>query len=343
MSLVTGALIGLDRAAADGLLPMHLLMTREGVIRSVGPTLRKVVAPGLQYIDAAFENGRPGSTGPLVPAILSAADRAERLFLRMRQPPGLNLRGHAVPASDDLVLMNLGFGIGLTDAVGFAGLTDRDFAPPELAMELLFMREAVGGVLGELSHFNSQLEAAREAAEIQAHTDPLTGLCNRRGLELALAAARREPTLRGRGLAKPEFALAHLDLDDFKQVNDRLGHAAGDAVLCHVAQVLREVTRSDDTAARVGGDEFVLLLQGLEDEAILHRLARRIITGIEAALADETDSCAVSASLGIVLSRNYRDAPVARMLADADGALYRSKRAGKGRVTILTGPSGDPG
>lgn len=326
----------LDPGAIDTLLPMHLMIDRSGKISSAGPTLHKLIGRIPEHITHDFENGRPGSSTELVAAIILAAERGERLFLRMTRPPRLNLRGHAVVTSDHRILLNLGFGIGLSDAVQCAGLTDRDFAPPELAMELLFMREAMGGVLDELSHFNSQLEAAREAAEAQAHTDPLTGLCNRRGLELALATARRRTSLRVGPDSRPGFALAHLDLDHFKQVNDLLGHAEGDRVLCHVAQILREVTRSDDTAARIGGDEFILILQGLEAPEKLERLARRIIAGIESAMAGRADSCAVSASVGIVLSRSYADLPIERMLADADAALYRSKREGRGRVTILT-------
>lgn len=331
----------LDPAALDRLLPMHLWMAPDGMVLSAGPTLVKLVGPGGVHVGEMFLGGGAGSCGDLVGEIVTAAERGgERLFLRMQRAPHLNLRGHAVRAQSRSVLLNLGFAIGLYEAVRIAGLTDGDFAPPELAMELLFMREAMGGVLGELSRFNHQLEAAREEAETQAHTDPLTGLCNRRGLELALGNALRRA--RGGGGRDEGFALAHLDLDHFKQVNDRLGHAAGDRVLCHVARVLREMTRSADTAARVGGDEFVLILKGPEDEAALARLARRIIAGIEAALSDQ-EGCAVSASMGIVLSRFYRDLSAERMLADADAALYRSKRAGRGRVTILPAPVADRG
>lgn len=331
-----GLAVTLQADTVEALMPMHLLITRSGEMLSTGPTLRKLLQPQVRNVADSFANGRPGATGDLVAAIEAAALRDERLFLRMRQPPFLNLRGHAVATGDDSLLLNLGFGIGLPDAVRSARLTDRDFAPPELAMELLFMHEAVGGVLGELSHFNTQLEAARDAAEVQAHTDALTGLCNRRGLEIALANARRPVRQRATSERRAGFALAHVDLDHFKQVNDLLGHAAGDRVLCHVAKVLGEVTRSDDTAARIGGDEFVLVLHGIEDPATLERLSRRIIAGIEAAECGQPGGPHVSASIGIVLSGNYRNLPVERMLADADAALYRSKRDGRGRVTILT-------
>lgn len=332
-------ILGLEMGALKALLPMHLWMTADGTVLSTGPTLAKIIGGG-EHLGDLFLDGRAGDAGTLLDRIDAAAENGDRLFLRMRPAPHLNLRGNAVRARSGSVLLNLGFGIEIYDAVRIAGLTDADFAPPELAMELLFMREAIGGVLGELSRFNSQLEAAREAAEVQAHTDPLTGLRNRRGLELALGNAlrlARDGDATGKGTG---FALAHLDLDHFKQVNDLLGHAAGDLVLRHVARVLQEVTRSDDTAARIGGDEFVLILKGLEDPEMLKRLAGRIIAGIEAAL-DQQEECGVSASMGIVLSRFYKNLSAERMLADSDAALYRSKRNGRARVTIIDAPGAD--
>lgn len=323
--------------AVDRLLPMHLLLDRQGRILSVGATLQKILTAGAGDVAAMFLNARPDGARDPVAAIRAAAATGERLFLRLRRPPSLDLRGHAVSAGD-LLLVNLGFGIALPEAVRDAQLTERDFAPSDLAMELLFMREAIRGVLGELSRFNLQLETAREAAELQAQTDPLTGLLNRRGLEAGLSDLRRVP--------RTGFALAHLDLDHFKTVNDRWGHAMGDQVLRRVADVLRQETRAGDIAARIGGDEFVVILRGLDDVRVLKRRARRIIAGIEDAISARGDGCKVSASIGIVLSHRYGALPVERMLTDADAALYRSKHDGRGRVTILTdmlpGDGSDP-
>ena len=325
-------LISLSAFALERMLPMHLLMAPGGSIISIGPTLRKVLGCEHRHVTDCLTASKGRSSEPIYNLIEAAATHGERLFLKMAQSPGLTLRGHAVASHDGAILLNLGFGIGLTDAISMAKLTDRDFAPSELAMEFLFLHEANRGVLQELSRFNQQLDAARAVAEVQAHTDPLTGLTNRRGVEIALAAALNACRDRDVG----GFALAQIDLDRFKEVNDKLGHAAGDEILCGVADILREAIRSNDTAARVGGDEFLLILRDLEDAPTLDRLARRVIERIEARMPLRVPGSRVSASIGIVLSRAYRDMPEDRILHDADIALYRSKHAGRGQVTILT-------
>ncbi|WP_299904691.1 diguanylate cyclase [uncultured Paracoccus sp.] len=329
----------------DDLLPMHLMIEADGRIGSAGPTLRKILPAGLARLSDVFVLTRPVAQEDDHQALILAAHQAERVFLRMIAPPQLSLRGHAVEVGAGRLLLNLGFGIALVDAVRELELKDSDFAPAELAMELLFLHEANRAVMGELSRFNLRLEEAREVAETQAFSDPLTGLYNRRGLEIALAMALRAATARPSGpagaAARPGFALAHLDLDRFKEVNDQYGHAAGDQVLCRVAEVLRSETRSNDTVARVGGDEFVLILPGMTATAPLERLAQRIIAEIERPILLEKGECLISVSIGITLSSLY-DPPVAEaLLADADAALYRSKHAGRARASIHgTQPAG---
>ncbi len=329
----------LTAGARAALLPMHLLMAPDGTVLDMGPTLRKLPGGDAAHVSGILAENRPGADADLPRTIRAAAGTGQRLFLRLVESPRVTLRGHVVVAADGALLLNLGFGISLVEAVRHAGLTDRDFAPPELAMELLFLHEANRGVLDELSRFNKKLAAAREVAELQAHTDPLTGLTNRRGLELALATALRQV----RDRKGPGFALAHLDLDHFKEVNDHLGHAAGDRLLCDVAGILREAVRSHDTAARIGGDEFVLILRDLNDVGALERLARRIIDRIGQRVSAYPGVTPVSASIGIVLSGNYSGQPAERILHDADVALYRSKNGGRGRTTILSEPLPDEG
>lgn len=320
--------------ALSRLLPMHLVVTAQGQILQAGPTAAKFLAPQDRRLVQVFSVQRPVPGMPIPEALAHAVAQGERLLLRSCREPALTLRAQVVAAEDGRLVMNLGFGVGLAEAVARLNLTANDFSPCDLAMEMLFFIEANRGVLHELSLFQQRLEAARDLAQLEAHTDPLTGLQNCRGFETALQAALARTRGMAEGRAEAGFALLHLDLDRFKQVNDRLGHAAGDQLLRHVARVLRSEVRNDDCAARLGGDEFVLLLRGLVDRAALMQLGRRIISAIEQPVTIEGEACDISASIGIVTSRCYGQPQARQMMADADSALYHSKNNGRGQVTL---------
>ena len=147
--------------------------------------------------------------------------RGQRLHVDLRGK-GDTFRGLAVPTGDGGMLLNLSFGIRLIDAVRQHALTDADFAATDMAVEMLYLVEVKQAVMTELRRLNLRLQGAKATAEEQALTDTLTGLRNRRALDVSL------PALIGQGVA---FGLMHIDLDYFKQVNDTLGHAAGDQVL----------------------------------------------------------------------------------------------------------------
>lgn len=330
--------ITLSAAALGRILPMAAVIDPAGRIVHAGSTLRKLIGAETEFA-SAFDPARQAQTSGQ-PSSLPVEGR---VFLRLRAHPGVTLRGDAVRLPDGAMLLNLGFGIGLEDAVRRFALTDQDFASAELAIEMLFLHEANAAMLTELSRSNLQLEEARQAAEVEAFTDPLTGLCNRRGAQAALELAMQGafPGQAGRG--RP-FGLIHLDLDLFKELNDLHGHAAGDDMLRAVALKLRDVIRSDDTVARMGGDEFLLILPGLTERGALQRLGQRIIKRIESPVALGRAVCRVSASLGISVSSTYCTADAPRMLQDADRALYAAKSAGRGRMVFAEDiPTGAPG
>jgi two-component system cell cycle response regulator len=163
-------------------------------------------------------------------------------------------------------------------------------------------------------------KAAAEELQLRAGQDALTGLLGRARFEERLAAALLSAQLEGR-----RVCLIYLDLDRFKQVNDELGHAAGDAVLREAASRLRGALRAQDTSARLGGDEFVALLEnfGQEDEAL--RLGHRIASELSRPY-DLPRPIAVSASLGIAFyPEDAQTGP--ELLACADQAMYRAKRS----------------
>ncbi len=168
-------------------------------------------------------------------------------------------------------------------------------------------------------------EATHARMERQALTDALTGLPNRRHLDQALAAA--DPNT--------EIALIRLDLDRFKQVNDILGHAAGDFVLRHVAGILRNTVRPEDLPARVGGDEFVILCAPGTTQEIGRDIAQRLLDEVLKPLTYEGKRCVFGASFGVaatVPGETHTD----ELLQAADTALYRAKSKGRGMVEVYT-------
>jgi diguanylate cyclase (GGDEF)-like protein len=161
-----------------------------------------------------------------------------------------------------------------------------------------------------------------------AEHDGLTRLINRVTFEQRLARAIEDARRDGR----PQVhALMFIDLDDFKQVNDRFGHAAGDKVLCHISRLLTSQVRSRDTVARLGGDEFVVLLENCA-AASARQMAERIAAAVrEFSLTVGDTACRVTTSIGVV-PIGAGSGTMAEVLAAADRAHYRAKDNGKDRV-----------
>ena len=167
----------------------------------------------------------------------------------------------------------------------------------------------------------------------QALHDPLTGLANRAGFELALAGAIAEAHQHGQ-----VAAVALLDLDDFKQINDTLGHAAGDQVLQLVATRLRNCMRPSDTVARLGGDEFVLVLPNISYPAGAEIVARKLIAQVAEPM--QVDGRAITVTVSVGISAFPYDGPDASILLKcADSAMYRTKRAGRNGYALSNGMS----
>jgi diguanylate cyclase (GGDEF)-like protein/PAS domain S-box-containing protein len=172
--------------------------------------------------------------------------------------------------------------------------------------------------------------AAERGLRHQSLHDPLTQLPNRAllldRLRLALARGRRE---------RRWVAVLYLDLDDFKNVNDSLGHAAGDALLRDLAPRLSEVLRPSDTLARLGGDEFAILCEGLDEVTESVAIAERLLGVVARPLPLGGAEFAPSASIGIALAGPGVAADGEDLLRDADVAMYRAKHAGRGRYELF--------
>ena len=312
----------------DTLCPMHLILSATGHVRHAGPTLQKLRPPGAiigQRFLEMFEIKRPRAIGT-IDALRAAAGM--KLHVQLRDAPHTELKGMLVPGPDpDQMIVNLSFGISILEGVRDYALTSSDFAATDLTIEMLYLVEAKSAAMEASRKLNQRLQGARIAAEEQALTDTLTGLKNRRAMDHVLARLIAE---------QAQFALMQIDLDHFKAVNDTLGHAAGDHVLHTVAQIMAEETRSQDTVARVGGDEFVILVQGVDDQRMVERIGHRIIRRLQVPIPFQGQTCRISASIGTALTLGGKDDEADRLLSDADVALYASKRAGRARHTFYS-------
>jgi len=305
----------------NGLCPMFVLLDQTGHICRVGPTLQKLrpdqPMQGQRFLEL-FELNRP-RTVDTFDALLAIS--GAKLHLKFRDSPRTALKGAIMSLpGEGGAIVNLSFGISVLDAVRDYALNSADFAATDLTIELLYLVEAKSAAMEASRTLNLRLQGAMIAAEEQAFTDTLTGLKNRRAMDHIL-----ERMISG-GRA---FALMNLDLDYFKSVNDTLGHAAGDHVLQQAARIMVEETRDQDIVARVGGDEFVVVFDQLQDCRKLRQIAERLIERLEVPIAFGSQSCRISASAGTVIRSAFSGPPVARLLHEADLALYSAKRAGR--------------
>ena len=172
------------------------------------------------------------------------------------------------------------------------------------------------------------LDAQRRLAH-QVHHDPLTGLPNRLLFRYRLEEAVRSS----------DFVLIFVDIDDFKEVNDQFGHAAGDELLCAVGARLRQCVRRSDTLARIGGDEFAILIEGHHEAPEV--VADRLRVALQAPFAVHGSSVRVRASMGLVDASDREPAPTADdLLRQADISMYAGKRLGKNTAVVYRPSSG---
>jgi diguanylate cyclase (GGDEF)-like protein/PAS domain S-box-containing protein len=193
------------------------------------------------------------------------------------------------------------------------------------------------GVDGEVREFIVQVEDVTERklsqdklAHLALH-DGLTGLPNR---ELFLDRTHHALALATRTLASP--SILFMDLDHFKVVNDSMGHSAGDALLIRVAERLTQVVRPSDTLARMGGDEFTLLCEGLEDEQEIERIADRITEAFRDPIRINGRDVVVTTSIGIAIAGGRGNVRAEDLLQEADAALYKAKERGRARYEMYS-------
>jgi diguanylate cyclase (GGDEF)-like protein len=184
-----------------------------------------------------------------------------------------------------------------------------------------------GGALRTFTDVTQRKQAEHRIRHVAEH-DGLTGLLNRSAFLQTLQAAVPDARRQGQG-----FAVLYVDLDGFKPINDRFGHAVGDQLLAWVARQLAQAARENDVVARLGGDEFALLQRGVSDRDSALRLGERLVQAIAQPTEIESHFIQIGASVGIVMSS--ADATNAEeLLRKADSAMYLAKASGRGCVRI---------
>jgi diguanylate cyclase (GGDEF)-like protein/PAS domain S-box-containing protein len=176
----------------------------------------------------------------------------------------------------------------------------------------------------------TERKQAEETIQRQAHYDALTQLPNRR-----LFRDRLEHTIRQSKRDHSPFALMLIDLDHFKEINDTMGHDAGDFLLVDAAQRILHCVRESDTVARMGGDEFVVILPDIEDPSNIERIAQKIIGKLASPFLLGEEKAFISASVGITLYPADADNMEA-LLKNADQAMYVAKNMGRNRMSYFT-------
>ncbi|WP_229722960.1 putative bifunctional diguanylate cyclase/phosphodiesterase [Xylophilus rhododendri] len=202
------------------------------------------------------------------------------------------------------------------------------------------MQSTAERLTASLLKANTQLKTANAELQQQALTDPLTGLPNRLLFEerLAQALARVDRLNHDDERIAARLAVLFIDLDGFKPINDSFGHSVGDHILTEVADRLRGQARENDTVARVGGDEFLMLLEDVPGIAGCAIVARKIIAVLSAAFEMADRNIKISCSVGIVMfpDNGQRD----KLIANADAAMYAAKRGGGGNYAVFEASMG---
>jgi diguanylate cyclase (GGDEF)-like protein/PAS domain S-box-containing protein len=294
----SGVRHGLRRLGAlvQGLNDAIFVVDRTGIISYASPRASAILGVDThELVGRRFDDSLGG-------------DESDRVTRQLRVATGLPLGTHEE-------LMGI-----FIDGEG----RPRDF---EMSIVNMLADKDVAGLVVTMRDVTMKRELAREL-EQRVFRDDLTKLANRSLFMDRLDQARLRSRRTGVGIA-----VMFIDLDDFKAVNDGLGHAAGDTLLCAVSGRLNECLRPSDTIARLGGDEFAVLLDGVADVEEVMQVAQRLLEVLQLPVEIDELSVTVPASIGIAIAEQGHAHN--NLMRDADIALYRAKEQGKNRVAVF--------
>jgi diguanylate cyclase (GGDEF)-like protein len=293
-------------------LPTYYLLSMSLVALLIADTA--YAATLLAY---AYETGNPLDAGWLLFFVLFGAATLHPSMRGLSEP----LPGTAAKPTWRRLMLLTGASLIAPLILAYQAELDEQIEVPTIVggSVVLFLLGAtrVGLMIRERERMEQQLEH-------QAFHDPLTNLPNRRlfadRLEHALARALRK---------EGHMAVLFMDLDNFKVINDSLGHAAGDELLEAVAKRLQSCVRPEDTLSRFGGDEFALLLEDVADGDVVTEVAKRILQRLRPPFVLRGREVVVTASIGIVLAARGEERSADELLRDADLAMYNAKNSRK--------------
>ena len=339
LAAVASSGVALYIATRDRLSHRHL--TAGGLVMGLGICATHYIgmaaldmAPGIAW--------DPGLAATSVAIAIGAAAASLEIFFLLRKAGTSNGLRYQVPAAAFMGLAICGthytamvaarFVAGST-SLNAGGLSERSLSTlivvmaVALVMFTWFTTHLDARVQAKTAGLNAKLRNANEQLRQRALRDPLTGLPNRLLFEKRLSKAiKRHDATQGQEPSGSRVVVLFIDIDGFKPVNDTLGHSVGDVVLKEISRRLRASVRAGDTVARIGGDEFVLLMEcetALVDPVIA---ARRIVESISVTIPGPNRPIQVSCSIGIA---SYpEDGPKDRLVSHADAAMYEAKRAG---------------
>ena len=316
----------------DVLFPMHVILSAEGNITRVGPALRKILGDDL--VDKAFLDAFTLKKPRSIVDLDGLRDAAQtKVVICAPWNDGESIEFRCVPnrfgPDERGLFIDFSLSSSFLDVVNRFGLNASDFKPNDVSLDLIYTIEPQRTLVEDSNRLTRALEDSRLEAERAANVDVLTGISNRRSLYRHIDQLLAAPVL------SEEYFLLHIDLDKFKAVNDNFGHAAGDHVLQQTASVLQRVAKSNDIPARIGGDEFAMLIAGPYDDVEIVRFAADLQTALVAPIQFEGHVFNIGASVGIVRVDVQAHANADELLKCSDIALYEAKVANES-VTFLT-------